>query len=52
MSVLLVTTIVHKSNSVLTGLELLFVYVLVAMNCRMEFVKVIWYSYIVFLGKI
>ena len=41
MNVLLVITIVHKTNSVLIGLELLFVNVLVAMNCWMESVKVI-----------
>ena len=40
MNVLLVFTIVHETNSVLTGLDLLFVSVLVAMNHRMKFVKV------------
>ena len=46
MSVLLVFTIVHKTNNVLTGLEIMSVNVLVAMSCQMEFVKVMEGSYV------
>ena len=40
MNVLLALTTVHKTNSVLTDLEPMFVNVLVVMNYQMEFVKV------------
>ena len=40
MSVLLVATIVHKTDSVLTHLEIMSVNVLLAMSGWMEFVKV------------
>ena len=42
MSVLLVFTIVHKTNDVLTHLEIMSVNVLVAMSWWMEFVEVIY----------
>ena len=40
MSALLVFTIVHKTNNVLTGLEIMSVNVLVAMSWWMELAKV------------